>query len=333
MVDAQQEDQGQPGLTFFEVLTCLAFAAFADAPVDVAVVEVGLGGRWDATNVADGRVNVITPVAVDHAAWLGDTPTQIAEEKSHIIKAHSVAVLAQQTPEVRRILLDRCTQVSARAYCYGDDFALSSRAVAVGGQVIALQGLSGFYDDVFLPLMGRHQGENAAVAVAAVEALLTGGQPLDRAIVDALGSVVSPGRLELVAREPAVLVDAAHNPAGIDALASALSDSYHFTDVVVVLSTMADKDLKGILAGLGSVASVLVVTRNSSPRAAAAQSVAALAGEMYGEGRVVVERDFDAAMAMAVSLAAERGGAVLATGSVVTAADAARWAVERGADG
>ena len=328
MVDAREEAEGRPVLTFFEVLTCLAFAAFADAPVDVAVVEVGLGGRWDATNVADGRVNVVTPIAVDHADWLGDTPERIAAEKAGIIKPHSVAVIAEQEPSVLDVLLEHCRTHSARALCFGREYGLESRAVAVGGQVLEIRGLGGTYDEIFLPLMGGHQAENAAVAVAAVEALLVEGEPLDERVVDALGSVVSPGRLEVVARKPTLLVDAAHNPAGAHALAAAVSDSYRFADLIVVLSIMADKDVAGILTALEPVASMVVVTRNSSSRAAQADYVAALAGEMYGDGRVVLQADFGEAMSAAIALATERGGGVLATGSVVTAADAARWAGE-----
>lgn len=328
IVDAAEDAEDRPGLTFFEVLTCLAFAAFADAPVDVAVMEVGLGGRWDATNVADGRVNVVSPISLDHTQWLGDTLEQIAQEKAGIIKPGSVAVMAEQHPRVLRVLQDRCREVGARGLLWGGDFGLLSRSVAVGGQVLDIRGVEGEYSDIFLPLTGAHQGANAAVAVVAVESLLVDGVPLDTGVVDALGGVVNTGRLETVMREPTVIVDAAHNPAGVGVLAAAIADSYHFTDLVVVLSVMADKDIPGILRELEPLASLLVVTRNSSPRAASPEYLAGLAVEQYGDGRVLMVPEVDRALEEAVAVARERGGGVLVTGSVVTAADGARWAAE-----
>ncbi|MFN8125560.1 MAG: folylpolyglutamate synthase/dihydrofolate synthase family protein [Candidatus Nanopelagicales bacterium] len=322
MVDGEQERDGNPPLTFFEVLTCLAFAAFADAPVDVAVIEVGLGGMWDGTNVADADVAVITPIAVDHERWLGDTPERIAVEKAGIIKTGSVVVSADQTPGVLDVLLRRCAEVGATAQVWGRDFDLLDRTVAVGGQVFAVQVGVVRYDEVFLPLQGAHQAANAVLAVAAVAALLVSDEPLDQALVDALGSAVSPGRLEAVTREPTVLLDAAHNHAGADVLALALGDSFTFLDTTAVVAVMADKDVAGILAPLRGVVDRVVATQNSSPRCLPAAELGRLAAGVWGEEAVEVEPDLAAAVAVARRHAEQSGGGVVVTGSVVTVADA-----------
>jgi len=322
IVDAEQVEADAPQLTFFEVLTCLGYSVFADAPVDVAVIEVGLGGRWDATNVGDGNVAVITPIAIDHTAWLGSTTEHIATEKAGIIKAGAIAVIAAQRPEVLPILLQRCAEAGATALVSGLDFGVSQRAVAVGGQVLDIKGVAGCYDEVFLALIGRHQADNAALAVAAVESLLVDGVALDMAVVDALGSVISPGRLQAIGREPTVVVDAAHNPAGAAALAAALADSYSFTHLICVVGVMADKDIAAIIAELTPVVAEFVVTQNSSPRCAPAAHVGQAAVELVGQDRVHIEADLAAAVALAKRLAAEPGGGVVVTGSVVTAAEA-----------
>ena len=324
LVDA---DQPHP-LSFFETVVGMAYAAFADVPVDVAVVEVGLGGRWDATNVADGQVAVVTPVGVDHAHLLGGTPVAIATEKSGIIKPGSVAVLARQLPEVRDVLLARAAEVGAAVVEEGIDFEVVSRTPAVGGQVVTLRGLRATYDDVLLPLYGAHQAQNAAVALAAVEALLP-DQPLSAEIVEeALGETTSPGRLEIVRSSPTILLDAAHNPHGAEATAAALEDSFSFSSVVGVIGVMGDKDAEGLLVAFEPHLSHLVVTQNSTDRAMRAERLADLAIDVYGEDRVtVVPRladAIDAATALAESADSDSisGGAVLVTGSVVTAGEA-----------
>lgn len=327
MIDQELEIDDEPGLTFFEALTCLAYAAFADAPVDVAIVEVGLGGQWDATNVADGDVAVVTPIDVDHAEWLGSDEARIAEEKSGIIKAESAAVLAGQSQQVSEVLLARCAAVGARPVLQGVDFSIRNRVLALGGQVVAIDGLIGQYDDVFLPLYGAHQAENATLAVAAVESFLAPDQALDRDVVDTLGTVASPGRLEIVGRAPTVMVDAAHNPAGARALASALDDSFSFEDAVGVVSIMQDKDLAGILTALRPAFPRIVLTANSSPRAT---SPATLAEAATGLGlwkpeQIMQAEDVESALRIAED-AAQAGSegsqtAIVATGSVVTAAE------------
>lgn len=318
-------------LSKFEVLTAMGFAAFADAPVEAGVVEVGLGGRWDATNVADGNVAVITPIGVDHAEFLGSDVRGIAREKAGIIKPGAVAVLATQEAAVAEVLLERCAEVDAQVAREGAEFGVAERELAVGGQRIALRGLSGLYDDVFLPLHGEHQASNAALALAAAEALIGAGpkQPLDPdAVRAAFAGVSSPGRLERVAAGvgvPTVLLDACHNPHGARALAAALTTEFRFTRLVGVLGVMRDKDARGLLAELEPVLHEVVVTAGSSPRAMDPDELGALAAEVFGPDRVSVEPSLGAAVEQAGELAEEGGESgvgVVVTGSVVTAGEA-----------
>lgn len=329
LVDAKRGSG--PALSKFEVLTAMAFAAFADAPVEAGVVEVGLGGRWDATNVVDGRVAVIGPVGLDHAEYLGTDVRGIAAEKAGIIKPGAVAVLAAQDPAVAQVLLERCVEVDAQVARAGSEFAVLGREVAVGGQRLTLRGLSGTYDEVFVPLHGEHQADNAALALAAAEALVGAGpaQPLDPdAVRAAFAAVRTPGRLERVAGgsgAPTVLVDAAHNPHGARALAAALLGEFRFTRLIGVVAVMRDKDARGMLAELEPVLHEIVVTMNSSPRAMDPDELGALAVELFGADRVVVEPALADAVAQARELAEEGGESgvgVVVTGSVVTAGEA-----------
>ena len=334
LVDESQEHP----LSFFETVVGMAYAAFADAPVDVAVVEVGMGGSWDATNVADAAVAVVLPVAVDHAAYLGDTPADIALEKAGIIKAGSVAVLAQQSPEVAEVLMERVAEVGATVAREGMEFGVVARVPAVGGQVVSLQGLRARYDDVFLPLYGAYQAQNAAVALAAVEAFV-GGDALDGEVVRAaFAEVTSPGRLEIVRRSPTVLLDAAHNPHGAEATAVALEDSFAFSPLIGVVGVMADKDHRGLLTAFEPHLAHVVCTQNSTDRALPAERLAAVARAIFGEDRVSVAPRLADAIDQAAALA-EAGeafgdplgsGAVLVTGSVVTVGEARSLLVREG---
>jgi len=334
------EDQDHP-LSFFETVVGMAYAAFADAPVDVAVVEVGMGGSWDATNVADADVAVVLPIAVDHAQYLGSTPLAIAEEKAGIIKPGSVAVLAQQSPEVAELLLARAAEVGATVVREGIEFGVVSRNPAVGGQMVTLQGLHERYDELFLPLYGAHQAQNAAVALAAVEALL-GDQPLDAEIVRAaFADATSPGRLEIVRRSPTIVLDAAHNPHGAEALGAALDDSFSFSPLIGVLGVMGDKDHEGLLVALEPHLAHVICTQNSTSRSLSAADLGAVAVEVFGEDRVTVTPRLADAIDQAAALA-EAGeafgdplgsGAVLVTGSVVTVGEARSLLRPRGRDG
>jgi dihydrofolate synthase / folylpolyglutamate synthase len=326
LVDARSADAGEPRMTYFEVVVAVAFAAFADAPIDVAVVEVGMGGSWDATNVIDGDVAVIGPVDVDHTRFLGTTPEEIATEKVGIVAPGSVVVSAAQPHlEVWELIRARAGEVDARLVTEGVDFGILMREVAVGGQLVSLRGLAGDYNDLLLALWGPHQAQNAAVAVAAVEAFLGGGsQPIDAEVLSAaLGSVRSPGRLEVVRRSPTVLVDAAHNPHGMLALREALADSFTFVSLVGVVAILADKDAAEMLEILEPALDHIVVTRTSSPRATAPERLGEIAADIFGEHRVTVVRDLPDALDVAAGLADEGGvgGGVLATGSVFTAAE------------
>jgi dihydrofolate synthase/folylpolyglutamate synthase len=318
-------------LSFFEVLTAMAYAAFADAPVDVAVVEVGMGGSWDATNVADAQVAVVMPVAVDHTRFLGSTVTEIAAEKAGILKPGSYGVLAQQPVEAAEVLLRRSVEVDAIVAREGLEFGILSRTIAVGGQMLSLRGLSGEYDDVFLPLLGAHQAHNAACALAAVEAFL-GGAHAERGQLDidlvraAFAGVTSPGRLETIRSSPTVVLDAAHNPAGARATAEALEESFGFTRLVGVFGAMADKDVRGMLEAFEPVLAEVVVTQSTSDRAMPADEVGSIAVEVFGSDRVEVAPRLDDALDSAVALAEEDGdlggAGVLVTGSIITVAEA-----------
>ncbi|WP_344897986.1 folylpolyglutamate synthase/dihydrofolate synthase family protein [Actinomadura meridiana] len=339
-------------LSFFEMLTAMAFAAFADAPVDVAVVETGMGGTWDATNVADGTVAVITPIGLDHTRYLGDTVEEIAGEKAGIIKPGSVVVLAQQPVEAAEVLLHRIVEVGATAAREGIEYGVLDRDVAFGGQQLSLQGLHGGYDDIFLPLFGEHQASNAATALAAVEAFAsgtpTGGEPnleaatrvapgdpylggnegqLDPALVrSGFAKSASPGRLEVARTGPTVLLDASHNPAGMAATVATITESFGFTRLAAVLAIAADKDVAGVLDQLEPVVAELVVTRNSSARSLPPEELAEIAEGVFGPERVHVADRLDDAIDRAMGFAEEtgeyRGAGVLITGSSVTAGDA-----------
>ena len=316
-------------MTFFELLTAMAFAAFADSPVDVAVLEVGLGGRWDATNVVEAGTAVILPVGLDHVPLLGTTLAEIATEKAGIIYPGATVVLAQQQPEAAEVLLRRCAEVGATVAREGLEFGVLARATAVGGQLLSLQGLGGRYEDVYLPLHGAHQAANAAAALAAVEAFLGGGDKgmLDLELVrEGFARTSSPGRLEVVRTSPTVLLDAAHNAHGMTATVAALSDAFAFTHLVAVVAVLGDKDALAMLEVLEPAVAQIVITQNSSPRAMPVDFLADLARDVFGEDRVTIEDALDDALTTAVGLAdaeAEYGGAgVLVTGSVVTVGEA-----------
>ncbi|MFZ9986848.1 MAG: bifunctional folylpolyglutamate synthase/dihydrofolate synthase [Candidatus Nanopelagicales bacterium] len=335
-VDASVEADGGTPVTYFETLTAIAYAAFADAPVDVAVVEVGLGGTWDATSVCAPQVSVITRVSMDHADILGDRIDLIATEKAGIVKAGSFAIIAEQEPDAAAVIEARIDEVGVPAAWEGTSFAVLDRTVAVGGQLLSLRGLSGVYEDVFLPLFGAHQARNAGVALAATEAFIGGGTlALDAdAVREGFADVTSPGRLEVVRRGPTVIIDAAHNPAGATALADALSEAFAFTHLIGVVAVLSDKDAAGILRALEPVLDQIVVTQNDSPRRLGVDELGALAMEIFGEDRVTVTRDLSDGLDAGIRLAEEAdtyaASGVIVTGSVVTAGHA-RAMLTRGA--
>lgn len=316
-------------MTFFEVLTGMAYAAFADAPVEVAVVEVGLGGVWDATNVLAAATCIVTPIGLDHVPLLGTTVAEVAAEKAGILFEGTTAVLAAQPPEAAQVLLRRAVEVGATVAREGVEFGVVERRTAVGGQLITLQGLAGRYAEMFLPLFGAHQAANAACAVAAVEAFLGGGESRQidpDAVREGLADARSPGRLEVVRTSPTVVLDAGHNPHGMAATVRALTDAFTFNRVIGVLAFLADKDVRGMLEVLEPALTAVVVTANSSPRALPVDDLYALAVEVFGPDRVVAEDRLDDALDTAVQLADEEVefgvAGVLVTGSVVTVGEA-----------
>ncbi|MCT1597265.1 bifunctional tetrahydrofolate synthase/dihydrofolate synthase [Corynebacterium sanguinis] len=332
-VELADQHSGQR-LSYFEALICLAYAAFADAPVEVAVVEVGMGGRWDATNVIEADVNVIMPIGLDHTDYLGETLTEIAGEKAGIItNPDSVTIIADQEPEAMRVVLEAAVETGSAVARLGSEFTVAEATVAVGGQNLTLKGLGGEYTNIFLPLSGPHQARNAAVALAAVEAFhgASSERPLDADTVRrGFASVESPGRLERVRATPTTFIDATHNPHGARALADALANDFDFTRLIGVLGVLGDKDATGILAALEPVFTEVVITQNTSPRAMDAYELAELAREIYGDERVHVVTRLADAYELAVELAedalaevgVQSGSGVVITGSVVTAGEA-----------
>ncbi len=323
LVDGRSVASGGPRMSFFEVLVVLAYAAFADAPVDVAVVEVGMGGVWDATNVADGEVAVVTPVGLDHQEWLGDTLADIAAEKSGIIKDGAAAVIAEQPDPVIPALAAAIAERGARAYWEGDSLEVVERHPGVGGQLVTLRTPAATYADLFVPLYGPYQAHNALLALAATELLMAGGaEPAALAgeIVEAgFAAVASPGRLEAVRTSPLILVDAAHNPHGIEAMIGALEESFAFETLVGVVGILRDKDAEGILGALEPALDHVVVTASSSPRAIPADELAALAVEIFGEDRVTEAPRVPDALDAAVQRAerdTDLGAGVLVVGSI-----------------
>jgi dihydrofolate synthase/folylpolyglutamate synthase len=322
------ESDGGRALTFFEVLTLLAFAAFADAPVSVGVIEVGLGGSWDSTNVITPLVGVVLPVGLDHMDWLGDDLATIANEKAGIIKPGMVVVLAEQEPAAYDVLMRRAVEVGAVVLREGVDFGVVDRQVAVGGQLLTLRGVGSTYEGVFLPMHGEHQARNAACALAAVEAFLGGGsEALDGDVIsEGFAAVTVPGRLEVIRRAPAVVLDVAHNPQGVQALVDAIESSFAFSRLVGVVGVLSDKDAEGMLSALEPLLTEVVITRSNSPRAIDPDDLGALAADIFGEDRVVIEHELPDAIERAVTAAEDSGDlagvGVLVTGSVTVVGQA-----------
>ncbi|HET8794901.1 MAG TPA: folylpolyglutamate synthase/dihydrofolate synthase family protein [Arthrobacter sp.] len=340
MVDGELEDAGEPRLTYFECLTILGFAVFADEPVDVAVIEVGLGGITDATNVADGQVAVITPISADHTELLGDTLTEIALEKAGIIKAGGFLVSAAQPVEAAQVLLEHAQEVDVPFRFQGVEFGVEARAMAVGGQQLTISGLAGRYEDLLLPLHGIHQSQNAAVAVAALEAFIGGGKKELEAEVlrEAFADVTSPGRMEVVRTAPTTIIDAAHNPDGARATAGAIQEAFTFSKLVIVIGVLQEKDAQGIVTELKESLSELnpdfCFTESSSPRAIPAAELAenAVSWGVPSES-VFAEARLDDAIEWAVARSEEfndLSGGILITGSVTVVGEARTLLLRKG---
>ena len=309
-------------ISFFEAITALAFAAFAEHPIDVGVIEVGMGGEWDATNVVQAGVSVITPIGFDHMEYLGNTLTEIAKTKSGILKPGGFGVLAQQESEAAIELLRKAAEVGIDVAREGVEYSLASRAVAVGGQLISISGLNESFEDIFLPLHGKHQAANAATALVAVEAFF-GDTALDHDAVRAgFAAATSPGRCEVVHRDPTILLDAAHNPHGAKALAETIESEFTFDEVIGVVASFGDKDVRGILLALEPIMNEIIVTTNSSPRAMKLSDLEKLAIEIFGRDRVTAIESLSVAIDQAIKDAkrplSDDSVGVLITGSVIT---------------
>ena len=328
MVDQELLDQGESRLTFFEALAVLAFAAFADAPIDVLVLEVGMGGAWDSTNVADGDVAVFTPIDLDHQERLGETITEIAETKSGIIKSGAAVVSAVQTQEALEVLERVSSEIGDTFRILGQDFTVTEYIESEAGITFSVEGLAGTYQNLFIPLHGAYQAANAAVAIAAVEEFIGGATaPISDLILrPALADVSSPGRLQVVSKSPRLILDAAHNPHGAFSLASALTDSFGLPHVVGVVSILGEKDAKGILTHFEGVMAEIIITKSTSVRASSTDELAAIARKVFGEDRVSVEEDFREALSLAeVRLPPTPNSTIVVTGTVSLIGDVLKF--------
>jgi dihydrofolate synthase/folylpolyglutamate synthase len=324
LIDSKMQNK----LSFFEAMCALAFVAFAEFPVDVGIFECGMGGEWDSTNVVNAAVSVVTPIGFDHMEYLGDTLEKIATTKSGIIKESSFAVLARQEADVAQVLMHKCAQVDATPIREGIEYSVKKRALAVGGQLISIAGVYGEYNDLFLPLHGAHQASNAATAIATVE-VFAGESKLDEEVVRAaLVNATSPGRCEIFMRNPTVIIDAAHNPHGAVSLRRTLSEEFDFDSVIGVVAPMGDKDIDGILEEFESVMNRVIVTRNSSHRAADVNELQDRANQVFGTDRVTAVPNLESALSIAIEQAKLEGAvndmntAVVVAGSVISAGEA-----------
>ena len=313
-------------ISFFEAITALAFAAFAEHPIDVGVIEVGMGGLWDATNVVDADVSVIMPIGLDHTEYLGETLTEIAQTKAGIIKEGGFVVLAQQEPECAVELIKRAALVGAEIAREGVEYSVISRSVAVGGQLLTIQGTKEIYTDIYIPLHGKHQASNAAAALVAVE-IFFGDQDLDvEAVRAGFAQVTSPGRCEIIHRDPTIILDAAHNPHGAAAIADTIQSEFTFDEVIGIFAPMGDKDVRGILLELEQVMDSVIVSANSSPRAMKVDALEMMAIEIFGADRVFTAQSIteaiDKAVRDSIRPLSEDTIGVLITGSVVSVGEA-----------
>lgn len=315
-------------LSFFEAITGLAFVAFAEHPVDVGIFECGMGGEWDSTNVINAKVSVLTPIGLDHTQYLGDTLGAIAATKSGIIKPGAFAVLARQELDPAQVLMRKCAEVEAIPIREGLEYQVSRRSIAVGGQLLSIKGVYGEYEDLFLPLHGEHQASNAATALAAVE-VFAGEKKLDDELVRAaFANATSPGRCEIVHRNPTVIIDAAHNPHGAKSLRNTIENEFDFDAIIGIVAPMGDKDTSGILEEFEAIMTTAIITRNSSHRAASIEELAAQAKEIFGDERVLTKESLESAIEAAVTQAKfevemnEKSCAVLIAGSVISAGEA-----------
>ena len=321
-VDQELLDSGEGRLTFFEALAVLGFAVFADAPVDVLVLEAGMGGAWDSTNVADGDVAVFTPIGLDHMDRLGNTIEEIAQTKSGIIKPGSIVVSSKQTQSALNVL-EKAAGITADGFKLQDrDFFVDSFVATSTGQSITVSGLAARYGPYQAPVFGIHQAQNLAVAIAAVEAFLGGGEIAlaDDVLRSAVSDVSSPGRLQLVKTEPPLLLDGAHNPAGALTLADALKSEFSKKPLVGLIAVLAEKDAEGVLSNLAGVFHSAVITESSSPRSMPVSELEPMAKGLLS-CHTTGFSDFYAGLERAKEIASQIDGMVVVTGSITLVGD------------
>ena len=322
IVDQELAAKSEAPLTFFEALSVLGFAVFADAPVDVLVLEVGMGGAWDSTNVADGDVAVFTPVGLDHMDRLGNTISEIAETKSGIIKQGALVITSEQTVEAMQVIKRVSNEKAEGLFELGKDFAVASHQATSTGQRVSVSGLAGKYGPYEAPVFGIHQSANLAVAIAAVEAFLGGGQvPIaDDVLRSAVADLSSPGRLQLVRTEPALLLDGAHNPAGAKTLAVSLKSEFSAKPLVGLVAVLSDKDVAGVFSELAGCFEYLVVTESSSNRSLEISKLEPIASEHSGTKTEAIT-GVSQALERARTIAREIDGMVVVTGSISLVGD------------
>lgn len=321
LVDAELEAAGDTKLTFFEALAVLGFAVFADAPVDVLVLEVGMGGEWDSTNVADGDVAVFTPISIDHTERLGGTIAEIAKTKSGIIKPQAIVVSSEQPTDALSVISQRAAELAEQFLVYGQNFEVFDVTADANGQRFSVKTLTSEYRDLFIPLHGEYQAENAALAISAVEAFFgTANRLFDDVLRVAIADATSPGRLQIVSRQPLTILDAAHNAGGAESLARAMKNSFASPPSIAVLSILSDKDASALLRALDQTFEMFVITQSSSPRAIEVEVLAKLAREVFGDNRVEVAPNIEQGLKLAQDLVVE-GGAIVVTGSITLVGD------------
>jgi dihydrofolate synthase / folylpolyglutamate synthase len=322
LVDQQLIAEGHQPLTFFEAFTALAFQLFSDAPVDVLVLEVGMGGEWDATNVADADVAVFTSIDLDHQKSLGNTVEEIATTKAGIIKAESLVVSSPQYAGVVEVLEanSQGLKLSGRDFQYGD---VSNDGF---GTRFSVRGLAGDYPQVWMPIIGFHQAQNAATAIAAVELFLgEGSRPIaDEVLRAALADALSPGRLQVVSKDPLVVLDGAHNPAGMASLTAALDESFNSPKTLGLVAMLADKDLSGTIAEMAKAFDQVICTQPASPRGLPASELAQICEDL-GIQVLAVEPSVIEAYKLANRLAAEEKAALFVTGSLYLIGDVLKY--------
>ena len=318
-------DEKIPGgsVTFFEVLTAMAFVSFSDTPVDVISLEVGMGGRWDATNVLTPMVSVITPIDLDHQEYLGNTVEKIALEKTGIIKENIPVIVSHQSKDAAKIILAKAMENNSPIMREGIELDVLERSVGIGGQQLTIANPYGTHSELFLPLFGKHQASNAAVSLTAVEAFLD--RQIDHDLVqEAFAEFSSPGRLQVLKRNPTIVIDAAHNPAGIKATKQGITESFQFDNLILILAFMGDKDVNQILEELKGFAQVVILTQTNSARAL---SVVDLAKKVKNISqfatRIESSDNSSEAIKLAIDIAKDLGNSagIIALGSVVLAGE------------